>query len=141
MTGAESRLAELGYTLPAPPEPIGNYLSACRSGNIMWMAGVGSRRADGSRISGKVGTDLTVEQGYEAARWCAGTVWGLAETGASGPTGNRYGDSSGHACFAVVGPVEKAITLETGDTDREKNMWVFAKAALDLLIECLNESR
>jgi len=71
MSVVESRLAELGYTLPSPPEPIGNYLSASRSGNIMWMAGVGSRRADGSRISGKLGADLTVEQGYEAARWCA----------------------------------------------------------------------
>ena len=67
----ESRLVELGYTLPPPPEPIGNYLSASSSGNIMWMAGVGSRRADGSRISGKLGEDLTVEQGYEAAKWCA----------------------------------------------------------------------
>mgnify|MGYP001243876520 FL=1 len=71
MTVVESRLAELGYTLPLPPEPIANYLSASRSGNIMWMAGVGSRRADGSRISGKLGADLTVEQGYEAAQWCA----------------------------------------------------------------------
>jgi len=71
MTVVESRLAEMGYTLPTPPEPIGNYLSACRSGNIMWMAGVGSRRADGSRISGKLGADLTVDEGYEAARWCA----------------------------------------------------------------------
>ena len=71
MTVVESRLAELGYTLPEPPKPIGNYLSASRSGNIMWMAGVGSRRADESRISGKLGVDLTVEQGYEAAQWCA----------------------------------------------------------------------
>ena len=71
MSVVESRLAELGYTLPPPPEPIGNYLSAARSGNIMWMAGVGSRRTDGSRISGKLGGDLTVEQGYEAAQWCA----------------------------------------------------------------------
>ena len=71
MTVVESRLAELGYTLPEPPEPIGNYLPASRSGNIMGMAGVGSRRADGSRISGKLGADLTVEQGYEAAQWCA----------------------------------------------------------------------
>ena len=52
MTVVESRLAELGYTLPEPPKPIGNYLSASRSGNIMWMAGVGSRRADEARISG-----------------------------------------------------------------------------------------
>ena len=71
MSVVESRLAELGYTLPPPPEPIGNYLSAARSGNIMWMSGVGSRRTDGARISGKLGTDLTVEQGYEAAQWCA----------------------------------------------------------------------
>ena len=71
MSVVEARLAELGYTLPPPPEPIGNYLSACRSGNVMWMSGVGSRRADGSRISGKLGADLSVEQGYEAARWCA----------------------------------------------------------------------
>ena len=71
MTVVEYRLAELGYTLQEPPEPIGNYLPASRSGNIMWMAGVGSRRADGSRISGKLGADLTVEQGYEAAQWCA----------------------------------------------------------------------
>ena len=71
MTVVESRLAKLGYTLPDPPAPIGNYLAASRSGNIMWMAGVGSSRADGSRISGKLGADLTVEQGYEGARWCA----------------------------------------------------------------------
>ena len=71
MTVVESRLAKLGYTLPPPPEPIGNYVSACRSGNIMWMSGVGSRRADGSRISGKLGAELTVAQGYEAAQWCA----------------------------------------------------------------------
>ena len=71
MSVVETRLKELGYSLPPPPEPIGNYLSASSSGNIMWMAGVGCRRADGSRINGKLGADLTVEQGYEAARWCA----------------------------------------------------------------------
>ena len=71
MPVVESRLIELGYALPPPPEPIGNYLSASTSGNIMWMAGVGARRADGSRISGKLGLDLTVAEGYEAARWCA----------------------------------------------------------------------
>ncbi|HAA95996.1 MAG TPA: damage-inducible protein [Dehalococcoidia bacterium] len=73
-------------------------------------------------------------------REALGTTWALAETGASGPTGNRYGDNYGHACFAVSGPVEKSITLETGDSDREKNMWVFAKAALDLLQECVREA-
>ncbi len=69
-----------------------------------------------------------------------GTTWALSETGASGPTGNRYGDAAGHACFAVVGPVERVITLETGDVDREANMWTFAKAALELLERCVHES-
>jgi len=70
-----------------------------------------------------------------------GTTWALSETGASGPTGNRYGDSAGHACIAVAGPVERAVTVETGDSDREANMWVFARAALDLLEQCVQESR
>lgn len=62
-----------------------------------------------------------------------GATWGLAETGASGPTGNRYGDAAGHTCLAIAGPVERATTLETGHGDREKNMWTFARAALELL--------
>ena len=69
------------------------------------------------------------------------TTWGLAETGASGPTGNRYGDNYGHACIAVTGPVEKVITVETGDPDREANMWVFAERAFALLEECIRESQ
>ena len=70
-----------------------------------------------------------------------GTTWAVSETGASGPTGNSYGDSAGHAYIAVSGPVEKAITVETGDDNREDNMWVFAKAALALLEECVREAR
>ena len=66
-----------------------------------------------------------------------GATWGLAETGASGPTGNRYGDAPGHACFAVSGPVELVSTLETGSADREANMWRFARAALELLVTAM----
>ena len=62
-----------------------------------------------------------------------GATWGLAETGASGPTGNRYGDAPGHACIAVAGPVERVITVETRSPDREANMWTFTQAALELL--------
>ncbi len=69
-----------------------------------------------------------------------GTTWALSETGASGPTGNRYGDAAGHACIAVTGPTERTITVETGEADREANMWVFTKAALDLLEQCMRES-
>lgn len=62
-----------------------------------------------------------------------GTTWGLSETGASGPRGNRYGDPAGHACIAVSGPFEAVITVETGSAAREDNMWVFARRALELL--------
>jgi PncC family amidohydrolase len=68
------------------------------------------------------------------------TTWGLSETGASGPTGNRYGDAAGHACIAVAGPVERAITLETASADREANMRAFTKAALELLAAAIEES-
>ena len=65
------------------------------------------------------------------------TTWALAETGASGPTGNRYGDAPGHACIALSGPREIAITVETGSAERETNMWRFARAALELLERAL----
>jgi PncC family amidohydrolase len=66
------------------------------------------------------------------------TSWGLSETGATGPTGNRYGDAAGHCCVAIAGRVEKVITLETGSGDRQANMQAFTKAALGLLLENLS---
>ena len=65
--------------------------------------------------------------------------WGIGESGAAGPTGNRYGDPAGHACIAVSGRVDRAITLETGSADRVANMRAFAAAALKLLAESLVE--
>jgi len=64
-----------------------------------------------------------------------GATWGLGETGATGPSGNRYGDPAGHSCIAVAGPAERAITLRTGNAERLANMNAFAKRALELLIE------
>ena len=65
--------------------------------------------------------------------------WALAETGAAGPTGNRYGDAAGHTCVAVVGPNGKiARTLETASPDRVANMRAFAAEALKLLDEQLS---
>jgi len=67
-----------------------------------------------------------------------GTAWGLAETGASGPTGNRYGDAAGHTCVAVSGPAgESSRTLETASGERLPNMYAFTTAALALLLESL----
>ena len=68
-----------------------------------------------------------------------GATWGLAETGASGPSGNRYGDAPGHACIAVSGLLEAVVTLETGRDAREENMWAFAQRAFELLEACLRK--
>jgi PncC family amidohydrolase len=67
-------------------------------------------------------------------------TWGLGETGAAGPSGNRYGDAAGHACLAVSGPTEATRTLATGATDRVANMRAFAIAALTLLEEGLGQA-
>jgi nicotinamide-nucleotide amidase len=66
------------------------------------------------------------------------TDWGLSETGATGPTGNRYGDAAGHSCMAVAGPQGEVMTLETGSGDRFANMQVFAATALNLLLKNLS---
>lgn len=62
-----------------------------------------------------------------------GTTWGLGETGAAGPTGNRYGDDAGHCCIAIAGPREIAVTLETASPMRPENMRAFAFRALEEL--------
>jgi nicotinamide-nucleotide amidase len=66
-----------------------------------------------------------------------GATWGLAEAGAAGPTGNRYGDPAGHSCFAVAGPAERTFTLRTGSGDRQANMRAFSARALALLADAI----
>ena len=75
-----------------------------------------------------------------AARTRLAVTWSIAEIGASGPAGNRYGDPAGHSCIAVAGPLERSITVETGLADRLTNMRTFASAALSLLIQILSSS-
>ena len=65
--------------------------------------------------------------------------WGVGESGAAGPTGNRYGDPPGHACLAVTGGVERTMVVNTGSGDRIANMYAFAAAALKLLAESLEQ--
>ena len=67
----ELRLKELGITLPIPPTPVANYVNGVRTGNLIFLAGKGPKRADGSWIIGKVGADVTIEKGYEAAQLTA----------------------------------------------------------------------
>ncbi|HZB92797.1 MAG TPA: CinA family protein [Stellaceae bacterium] len=71
------------------------------------------------------------------ARERFGTAWAVAESGAAGPTGNRYGDAAGHCALAIAGPEERTRTLETGSADRRANMTAFAAAALTLLREAM----
>jgi nicotinamide-nucleotide amidase len=63
--------------------------------------------------------------------------WGVGETGATGPSGNRYGDKAGHTCIAIAGPLQRAVTIETGAADRKANMRAFAKHALESLEEAI----
>lgn len=65
---AEQILKEKGIVLTTPSSPVANYVNAVRSGNLLFLAGKGPTKADGTQITGKLGKELTVEQGYEAAR-------------------------------------------------------------------------
>ena len=67
----EARLEELGIELPAAPEPVANYVNGVRTGNLIFLAGKGPKRADGSEITGKLGADVSIEEGYEGARLTA----------------------------------------------------------------------
>src|ERR1044071_3105943 len=73
----------------------------------------------------------------DLARQRFGATWGLGETGAAGPTGNRYGDPAGHTCIAVAGAVRRTKTLRTNRSERLENMHAFAEAALELLEDVL----
>jgi nicotinamide-nucleotide amidase len=97
------------------------------------LLGIGDADMQGLRPS----TEAYAQLNARRVRERFGTTWALGETGATGPTGNRYGDAAGHTCIAVAGPVERAITLETGSADRQANMQAFAKRALELLLDVL----
>ena len=68
------------------------------------------------------------------------TDWAISESGAAGPTGNRYGNPAGYVALAVVGPSSATRVVQTGNDDREDNMWTFAQAALDLLHKTIKAS-
>lgn len=67
----EAKLAELGITLPSPPQPVANYVNGVQAGNLIFLAGKGPKRADGTEITGKLGQDVSIEEGYEGARLTA----------------------------------------------------------------------
>lgn len=77
----------------------------------------------------------------ETIRARLGATWGLAELGATGPTGTRYGHPPGISVLAVAGPLPLTRAIETHSADRESNMQVFTAAALDLLREAMTSLR
>tara|TARA_B100000749_G_C18199219_1_gene371261 strand:- start:94 stop:585 length:492 start_codon:yes stop_codon:yes gene_type:complete len=101
------------------------------------LLGVNDEQMEGLRAS----TEQYASLNAKTIRELLGTTWGLSETGATGPTGNRYGDSAGHSCIGVSGPLSRTKTLETAVEQREENMVSFTKASLAFLIECLEENR
>lgn len=106
------------------------YTKAARSA----LLGIGDADMQGLRPA----TEAYALMMARRARERIGAVWGVAETGATGPTGNRYGDPAGHTCIAVSGPVERAVSLRTGSADRRANIDAFAKRALELLLEAIS---
>jgi PncC family amidohydrolase len=98
------------------------------------LLGIGDAEMKGLRPS----TEAYALLGARRVRELMDTTWALSETGATGPSGNRYGDAAGHTCIAVSGPRESAVTLETGSADRQVNMRAFAKRALELLADVLS---
>ena len=67
----EERLRELNITLPTPPQPVANYVNGVRAGNLIFLAGKGPKYPDGRELTGKLGGNITIDQGYEGARQTA----------------------------------------------------------------------
>ena len=150
--GVAERLRARGQNLAVAESSAGGLISA----SLLAIPGASDYFLGGSVIytaqarAGLLGLEASDLEGIRSAsepyaallagrlRERLGADWALAESGASGPTGNRYGDAPGHAVLAVGGPVERVQTLETGRDDREDNMRAFAAAALTLLAECLD---
>ncbi len=146
------KIAARGETLAVAESSAGGLVSAAllsRAGaSVYYLGGVvlytrRSRRllteltsddTDGLRSSSPPWAQLLAR--HQRTRFKAS--WGLAESGAAGPTGNNYGDPAGHSCLAVDGPVQRERTLRTGSNDRPANMLAFALAALQLLEEAVD---
>jgi nicotinamide-nucleotide amidase len=149
-----ARLKERGETVAVSESSAGGLISAALlaepgasaffvGGAVVYTAaareallGVTPALMDGMRSASEPYAQLLAR----TVRQRLGTSWGLAETGAAGPSGNRYGDAAGHACVAVSGPSDLVRTVETGSADRAANMETFAEAALTLLRDAMRSA-
>jgi PncC family amidohydrolase len=128
----------INATLVAVPGASAYYLGGCviyTGAGRAGLLGLTAEDLAGIRLASEPFARLLAQRVRERL----GATWGVGETGASGPTGNRYGDPPGHACIAVSGPVEAVITVATGSADREANMKAFARAAVALLESSLRK--
>ena len=101
------------------------------------LLGIGAAEMEGLRSSSEPYACLLARTMRERL----GVDWGIAETGAAGPAGNRYGDAAGHTCLAICGAAgERVMTLETGDGKRIANMRTFGAALLAFFEEALLEA-
>jgi nicotinamide-nucleotide amidase len=139
-----ARLIERGETVGIAESSTGGLISAAllavpgasayfRGGGVIYtpraraaLVNITKEDMEGIRASTEPYALLLARRGRDLL----GATWGLSETGASGPTGNRYGDAAGHSCIAVAGPSERVSTIETGSPDRQANMRTFAMRAL-----------
>ena len=122
-------------------------LLAVPGASAYFLGGAVIYTRDARRILGDIGNDdmkgiRSASEPYaellaKRIRERFGCDWALAETGATGPSGNSYGDAAGHSCIAVNGPQTGVMTLETGSSDRLGNMHVFAQTALTFLLKNL----
>jgi len=146
------RLVERKESVAVAESAAGGLISAALLGvagaSAYFKGGVVVYTTDGKeRLAGMKREDLEVHRSAttphtvllaRAIRERLGASWGIAETGAAGPAGNRYGDPAGHAALAVTGPLERSQIVETGQSDRRQNMEAFALAALRLFREALD---
>ena len=129
----------INATLVSVPGASAYYLGGCviyTATGREQLLGITAKDMKGMRSASQAFAQLLAQR----MRAKLGTTWGLSETGASGPGGNRYGDSPGHACIAVAGPVEAVITIDTGSAEREDNMWDFARRAVEFLEACVRKA-
>jgi PncC family amidohydrolase len=147
------RLAARGETVAVAESSAGGLIAAAllavpgasaffRGGAVVYTADAKLRLLDQSReavTQPRAATEAHAVVLAGAIRARLEAAWGIGETGAAGPTGNRYGDPPGHACVAVAGPsgLSRAATVSTGSAEREPNMCAFAAAALSLLATAL----
>src|SRR5207248_10595909 len=97
------------------------------------LLGIGDKEMAGIRSASEPYAALAAR----TVRERHGATWGLAETGATGPSGNRYGDAAGHSCIAITGPTQRTLMLRTGSADRQANMRAFGVKALETFTEAI----